>query len=123
MPTDLAIELKDRPGQLAGVGSALGTGGCNIEGGACVTAGDRTVLHVLVDDADSARRVLKETEFEVIGQRAVIVVDAEDRAGEIGRIAQRISDAGVNIELFYLATATRLVFGVDDPEAALDALP
>lgn len=123
MATDLAIALEDRPGQLARVGNALGTADVNIEGGACVVEGGRAVCHVLVEDADRASEVLGDAGFEVLGQRAVLVVDVDDRVGELGRVAQRISDAGVNIELFYLGTGTRLVLGVDDPEAALDALP
>ena len=35
---------------------------------------------------------------------------------------RRIADAGVNLELVYLATATRLVVGADDLEAARGAL-
>ena len=51
-------------------------------------------------------------------EREVLVVDVDDRAGALGEIARKLSDAGVNIELFYLATTTRLVIGVDDLKKA-----
>jgi hypothetical protein len=35
---------------------------------------------------------------------------------------RRIADAGVNLELIYVATATRLVIGADDLDAARTAL-
>jgi hypothetical protein len=42
--------------------------------------------------------------------------------GSAGNCLRRIADAGVNLELVYLATATRLVIGVDDLAAARAAL-
>lgn len=44
-----------------------------------------------------------------------------EQAAKLQRVAEyaeRLAAAGVNIELMYLATGTRLVFGVDDLEAA-----
>ena len=41
---------------------------------------------------------------------------------EFGRIARRITDAGVNIDLFYLTADARFVVGVDDLDAAQTAL-
>ena len=38
----------------------------------------------------------------------------EDRPGALGETARKIADAGVNIELAYLATGTRLVVGAAD---------
>ena len=55
-------------------------------------------------------------------QREVLVVQAEDRPGELGRLARRIADAGVNIELQYIATGTRIVIGADDLDKARAAL-
>jgi hypothetical protein len=36
----------------------------------------------------------------------------------LGETAKRFGDAGINIDLVYLAAGTRLVLGVDDLEAA-----
>jgi len=46
------------------------------------------------------------------------VLDVTDRPGELGGICRRIADAGVNIDLIYAATGTRIVLGVDDFEKA-----
>ena len=56
------------------------------------------------------------------GAREVVVTDVEDRPGELGRLMRRVADAGVNVDLVYLATNTRLVVGAADLDAARSAL-
>jgi hypothetical protein len=116
MPTDLTIGLEDRPGILAELGEALGRAGINIEGFCGYTSDGRGIVHLLVDDAAAARGALEGTGIDVQDERDVLVVDIEDRAGALGVIARRISNAGVNLNVAYLATNTRLVLGADDLE-------
>ena len=123
MATDLRIEAEDRPGQLAAIGGELGKAGVNIDGFCAAGAGGRGVLHLLVEDADAARRALEGAGYAVDAAReALVVSDVEDRAGYLGETAGRLSDAGVNIEVAYLGTGTRLVLVVDDRDAAQRAL-
>jgi hypothetical protein len=116
MPTNLTITLEDRPGILAELGEALGGAGINIEGFCGYTSDGRGIVHLLVDDAAAARAALEGTGITVDGEREVLVVDIEDRAGALGVIARRISSSGVSLNLAYLATNTRLVLGADDLE-------
>ena len=44
----------------------------------------------------------------------MVVVDVEDRPGELADLARRIARAGVNIDLVYVATRNRIVFGAVD---------
>lgn len=123
MATDLRIEAEDRPGQLAAIGGELGKAGVNIDGFCAAVAGGRGVLHLLVEDADAARRALEGAGYAVDAAReALVVSDVEDRAGYLGETAGRLSDAGVNVEVAYLGTGTRLVLVVDDRDAAQRAL-
>jgi hypothetical protein len=122
MAKDLTVGLDDRPGALAALGEATGTAGINIEGICGVRSGGRAELHLLVEDAAAARRVLEEAGVEVKDERDVIVYDIEDRPGAAGEVARRLADAGVNLELIYLATNTRLVIGADDLEKAQSTL-
>jgi hypothetical protein len=45
-----------------------------------------------------------------------------DRPGALGEAARRIADAGVNIQVVYLATRNRGVFVTSDNEKARKAL-
>jgi hypothetical protein len=122
MPTDLTVWLADQPGAMAGACEALGAAGINIDGCCAYPAGTAGQLHVLVDEAAAARQALTDAGYEVVSDREVIVHELEDVPGSAGACLRRIADAGVNLELVYVATATRLVIGVDDLDAARAAL-
>jgi hypothetical protein len=122
MATDLTVTLEDRPGTLADMGEATGKAGVNIDGICGIPSEGRGIIHVLVEDAGAARRALEEAGLQVSDERDVIVQEIEDRPGSVGEVARRIADAGVNVNLVYLATRTRLVIGADDLEAARAAL-
>lgn len=122
MPTDLTLTMQDRPGELAKLGEALGKAKVNIEGGCAVTGAGKGEIHILVEDAAAARAALKGAGIAVAAEREVLVVDAKDRPGELGRITRKLADAGVNIQLFYITMGMKLVFGVDDAKKAKAAL-
>jgi hypothetical protein len=53
-----------------------------------------------------------------------VVVDVEDRPGVLADLARKVALAGVNLDLVYVATRNRVVFGSPDVNAlraALDA--
>jgi hypothetical protein len=123
MASDLTITLENKPGMLADVGEAVGTAGINLSGGCASAEGGQGVIHLLVEDgADDARGAIEAAGLQIQGQREVLVVDVQDQPGTLGSYARKLADAGVNIDLFYIATGTRLVFGVDDMELARSAL-
>ena len=124
MSTDLTIELSDTAGRSwRGSVGALGDGGVNIEG-LCATTngGSRATVHVLVDDVDATFAALKRAGIEVAADEEVLVFEVDDLPGALGDIGRRLGDAGVNVDLAYLATATRLVVGADDLHGARAAL-
>jgi hypothetical protein len=47
-----------------------------------------------------------------------VVLKLQDRPGELAGITRRLAAAGVNLQVLYLATDTRVVLLVDDPEKA-----
>jgi hypothetical protein len=122
MSKDLTLILEDQPGSLAKVGEALGKAGINIDGICGVTFEGKGVIHVLVEDAVLARRVLEANLIPVAGELEVLVLEVVDQPSVLGNIARRLSTAGVNVHLAYLATSTRLVLGVNDVEKARAAL-
>jgi hypothetical protein len=122
MPTDLTVRLDDRPGTMAGACQALGAAGINIEGCCVYPAGTAGQLHLLVEDVAGSRDVLLAAGYEVVQDRKVIVHALEDVPGAAGAALDRIADAGVNLQLVYMATGTRLVIAADDLEAARAAV-
>lgn len=122
MAKDLTIILEDRPGSLAAMGQALGKAGVNMEGSGGFVFEGKGILHILVEDAAAARRALQGAGIEVRGERDVLVLDIPDQPGELGKAARRMADAGVNIDLVYLNTKGKVVFGVDNMEKARAAM-
>ena len=123
MATDLMVMMEDRPGALAELGTALGHGGVNLAGACAITSRGQGMIHLLVeDDPAPVRAALGDAGVDVAEEREVLVVDVRDEPGALGSLAGQLTEAGVNIDLMYLATATRLVFGVDDLDAARRAL-
>ena len=121
MPTDLAIVMENGPGTLAEIGEALGRAGINVEGICGFVAQGQGVGHLLVADPTAARQALDGL-CEVGEEREVLILEVDDRPGALGSIARKLSDAGVNVEVAYLGTGTRLVLAVSDIEKARAAL-
>jgi len=122
---DIAIVIENRPGALADMGELLGKNGINMEGLCGIPLNDKAVIHILVEDDTVARFVLEEAGFEISGVREVIVHDIGPIAGKPGtggKIARKIGNLGVNIDLIYLAEHNKLVIGVDDISRAQIAL-
>jgi hypothetical protein len=122
MPKDLTVVLEDQPGTLAELGEALGKAGVNIDGFCGLPCEGKGIIHILVEDAAGARRALEDAGLEVSAEREVLVLEAEDRPGSLGEVARRMAGSGVNIDLVYKATQTKLVMGVDDLEKARGAV-
>jgi hypothetical protein len=114
MATDLTVRLEDRPGELARLGEALGGAGVNVDGFSATTTGGQGEVHLLVEDPSSARSAAEAAGIQVTGEREVLVVDAPNNPGELGKAARRLADAGVNIEVAFPTADGRLVFSVDD---------
>jgi len=122
MLKDLTVLLEDTPGSLAKLGEVLGKAMVNIEGICGMTVGGKGHIHVLVEDAKTARRAMEASGLEVPEEHDVLIVEVEDRPGNLGNIARRLANERVNVQLAYLATSTRLVLAVDDMQKAKEVL-
>ena len=122
MTKDLTVVLENRPGTIADLGEALGEAGINIDGMCGFPCEGKGILHILVDDASGARRALEAIGFKVTSEREVFLLETEDRPGMLGEVSRKIANAGVNVDLLYKATKTKLVIGADDLEKAQTAI-
>jgi hypothetical protein len=122
MATDLVIDVENTPGALAKVAAAISDAGVNIAAATCLGPGERAELHILVPHAEAARHALAISHVAVTREREVVVVDVEDRPGVLADLARRIAAAGVDLDLVYVATRDRVVFGASDIDALRAAL-
>jgi hypothetical protein len=113
---DLEIIFENHPGALADMGEALGEADVNVEGGGVWSCDDgkHSVAHFLFDDADAAREALTRAGIRVVAEREVIILRLRQvEPGQLGRLARRMADAGVNIQVQYSDHHNQLILVVD----------
>lgn len=125
---DLTVIFENVPGKLADLGEILGRNGINMEGICGFPLKDEAVIHILVEDETKTRSILEQSGFQVSAVREVLVLVGQPgknvliEPGTGGRIARKLSNAGINIDLIYFAALNRLIIGVDNLEKAKAAL-
>jgi hypothetical protein len=122
MAVDLVIDIENRPGALAQVATAISDAGVNLAAATCLGAGERAELHILVPHAGAVEHLLGISNLAVTRKREVVVVDVEDRPGVLADLTRKIAAAGVDLDLVYIATRNRVVFGAPDIEALKAAI-
>lgn len=121
----LTISVPDRPGMLGEVGSALGEKKANIRAFTAWVDGDRGSIRVVVDKPTAAKKVTVAHGWETT-EEDVLEVVLTDSPGSLGKIAQKLGKAGVNIRYAYVGSAgtarkVNVYFGVSDLKAAIKA--
>ncbi len=122
MAVDLVIDIENTPGALAGVAAAISDAGVNIAAATCIGTGTRAELHILVPHAGAARHSLAITHLAITREREVVVIDVEDRPGVLADLTRKVARAGVDLDLVYVATRNRVVFGAPDLDRLKAAL-
>jgi hypothetical protein len=118
--------VEDRPGMLGRVADALGAKKIQIRAFMAAKLDGRGFVRVVVDRPAAARKVFASHGWETT-EDELLEETVADRPGALGRIADRLGTAGVNIQYAYVGTARRagrvnLYLAVADPAAALRTL-
>jgi hypothetical protein len=119
---DLVIEIENSAGALAQVAAAISDAGVNIAAATCIGTAEKAELHILVKHAEAVKHSLAISHLAVTREREVVVVDVEDRPGVLADLTRKIAGAGGDLDLVYVATQNRVVFGAHDLEALKAAL-
>jgi hypothetical protein len=123
MAVDLVIDIDNTPGALARVAAAISDAGVNIAAATCLGSGSRAELHILVKHAEAARHALALShDVTITRERNVVVVEVDDCPGVLADLTRRVADAGIDLDLVYVATRNRVVFGAADFEGLQAAL-
>ena len=114
---DVAIRLENKPGEIARMGETLGSAGISVEGGGGWLVDGNGYMHFLFENGEAARIALENVGIEVLDVREVLIQKLRQEVpGQLGMIARRMADAGVNIEVIYSDHANQLILVVDDFE-------
>ena len=122
MAFDLVIDVENTPGALARVATAVSDAGVNLAAATCIGSGERAELHILVPHPEPVKHALAIAQLAVTREREVVVVEVEDTPGVLADLARKIARAGVNLDLVYIATRNRVVFGAPDLSTLKTAL-
>src|ERR1700751_2180180 len=114
MATDLLIEVENKLGAFARVAAAISDARGNSAAAPCTRPDDTAVMHILVKHAEAAKHALSTAAVTVTKEREGVVVDVEDRPGVLADLARKVAEAGINLDLLYVATNNRMVFGSRD---------
>jgi hypothetical protein len=123
MPTDVAVVLRNQPGELARLGEVLVAAGIHLRGLAAFTGDGTGFGHALIDDKDlaGARQALKREKIAVADTREMLVVDVGHPGGVVD-VLLALADANVNVDLSYTVCGDKLAIATDDVFNARDAL-
>jgi hypothetical protein len=122
---DFAITMTHRPGELGRIASALARAGVNIKTVAALSIGNQAQLRLIADDVEATRSALRESHFP-FEEHEVVTVLKENRAGELADVADRLANAGLNLEALYVVglegDLVELAVVADDAKKAKKAL-
>ena len=124
--TQLSVFLDNRPGTLARTCQSLASQGVNILALSISDTLDHAVIRLVVDDAKKAVAILSGLKLS-LQERDVILFDLPNKPGAIADIAQKLAQAGINLEYAYCATsvsqsAGAIVLRTNNLEETIDVL-
>jgi hypothetical protein len=120
---DVTIMIPERGGAVPEVWESLSAANINVEAAVSFSREHHRVVHVVVEDAVSARtqEVLTGADFLIVDVREVLIVPMEDRPGGLAGVARTAYDAGAEVYLLSTATGDRVMLGVVNLDVARQA--
>jgi hypothetical protein len=118
--------VEDRPGLLGELARALGAQKVDIRAFMASVMDGKGFIRLVVDKPAAARKVFADHGWKTTVDELVEVV-IPDRPGALGRVADKLGAAGINIHYGYVGTSGRprtvsLFLAVEKPARALQAL-
>ena len=122
----ISIFIENKSGRLAEITRILGDAGINIRALSLADTSDFGILRLIVNDAETAKAVLKDRGFTV-SKTEVVAVEVPDRPGGLSSILQTLDAVQINVEYMY-AFVERcgenavIIFRFDETEKAIQTL-
>jgi hypothetical protein len=122
----VSVFLENKKGRLYEVCNRLAEAGVNIRALSIAETADYGVLRLIVNDPETAMKVMAESGFTV-SETEVIAVEVPDEPGGLFKVLAPLYDANVNIEYIYCfveksGESAIVVFRVEQLDEAIRAL-
>jgi hypothetical protein len=98
---DCSIQLTNHPGDLGRVAQVLARRGVNIKALAAISFGGVAMARILPDDIVVARSAFEAANIRFT-EGEVNLVLLENKAGILASVANRLGEAGINLEALYV---------------------
>lgn len=122
----ISVFIENKSGRLAEIARVLGEAGVNIRALSLADTSDFGILRLIVNDRETANRVLKDRGFTV-SKTEVVAIEVPDRPGGLAEILKTLDGASINVEYMY-AFVERcgenavIIFRFDETEKAIATL-
>ncbi len=122
----LSIFIENTKGRLAEVCGLLGENNINIKALTIAETPEFGILRVVLDDAETAKKVLKENNF-IATSAPVVAVEVSDTPGGLAKALKVLADNDINLEYMYgfvekTSEQALMVFKFDNIEKAIEIL-
>ncbi len=117
------ITMPNIPSSLAKVGDKLRASNINIDAISCTEGPKMTTIHLIVDDVETAKLVLKD--LGAVTTTPVIGLKMRNKTGAIAGIGRACAAMNVNIHVIYATTCGKeamVYVVVDDVQTAIASL-
>jgi hypothetical protein len=119
----LNIGIPNSPGSLAHMSDMLRAAEVNIEALFCTEGAKETMVHLIVDDVETAKLVLRKVGN--VTTTEVICIKTKNQPGAIANLARKCAGAQINIRHVYatsIGKESMVYLAVEDLEKAKKAL-
>ncbi|MBU1196937.1 ACT domain-containing protein [Candidatus Micrarchaeota archaeon] len=98
---EITIVAKDRVGLLADISETLAKSNINISSLSVESTGRTGIVRLMTEDPEGARKELEARQFKVVDAN-MLVLQLNDKPGELAKIARQLADHGISIENVFL---------------------
>lgn len=122
----ISIFMENRKGRLAEVARVLGNAKVNIRALSLADTSDFGILRLIVNEVDTAFKVLKDNGFTV-RDTEVVAVEVDDKPGGLAEVLAALAKEDLNVEYMYAFVEKSqnkavLVFRIEELNKAINTL-
>ena len=101
---EITVIAGNELGSLAAVAEALGSTGVNIEAISAYGVDNKAVFRIMTSDSASAIKALSKLPGVRVHEADTLIYRMTNRPGELGKMARKLANRGVNLESLYIVS-------------------